>query len=63
MACKNNTGDDIITGSGEEDLDILESTIYVNGNHFWQPDDPYYSSSSYLTRDIYDRSLMEVLCL
>ena len=32
-------GDDVITGSGEEDLAFDVNTI-VNSNHFWQPDEP-----------------------
>ena len=53
-----NYEDDIITGSGEEDLDIFRSTNYINGNHFWQPDDPYFDNSSY-TRELYDRGLLD----
>src|SRR3989338_2745849 len=33
------SGDDIVTGSGEEDL--VASTWFAGfGNHFWQPDSP-----------------------
>lgn len=32
-------GDDVITGSGEEDR-ALDTILAVFGNHFWQPDNP-----------------------
>ena len=44
-------GDDIITGSAEEDL-ALSTILWVYRNHFWDPDEP-----NYLEEGSYNRNL------
>ena len=57
FTAKYHVGDDVITGSGEEDKDFWVDTSCL-APHFWQPDVP----SHFLTGD-YDRSLHTGLCV
>lgn len=62
-------GDDVITGSGEEDL-VASTLVALFGNHFWQPDNPDNGNLSLLNQsvnltfvDIVNESLTNILTI